>query len=115
MGVPPPMTQFDDVLLGIASKHQGIQHLLCTIFDFFERKTDLFHVLEGEGRMGFPLGVAEEMVLLAFRQSQHRYAVRAQPGYADEVKEKLAAYAASKAAAPKPAAPKAAAPKAASG
>ena len=90
MGVPPPMTQFDDVLLGIASKHQGIQHLLCTIFDFFERKTDLFHVLEGEGRMGFPLGVAEEMVLLAFRQSQHRYAVRAQPGYADEVKEKLA-------------------------
>jgi hypothetical protein len=67
------------LLLGIARDHGGIQPLLDTVFAFFERRTDLFHVLRGEGKMGFPPMVSEQMVLKSFRAAQERYLQRAQP------------------------------------
>merc|ERR1719253_1287596 len=71
--------KYDDLLLGIARDHGGIQPLLDTVFAFFERRTDLFHVLRGEGKMGFPPMVSEQMVLKSFRVAQERYLQRAQP------------------------------------
>ncbi len=66
-------TQADEVLLGLAQHHNGIGDLLGTIFSFFERRTDLFHIMEEErARMGFPAGHAEQMVRDAFKKNQHK-------------------------------------------
>lgn len=66
---------FDDMLTHIASKAGGIKPLLDTFFSFLERKTDFYVQFDqpvGEDKasykMGFPKGVAEKMVLQAFRQ-----------------------------------------------
>eukprot|EP00397_Hematodinium_sp_SG-2012_P023153 GEMP01024036.1.p1 GENE.GEMP01024036.1~~GEMP01024036.1.p1 ORF type:complete len:269 (+),score=61.59 GEMP01024036.1:91-897(+) len=65
---------FDEMLLGLAQRHDGIDGVLHTLFSFFERRTDLFHVMESkDGKMGFPKAHAEEMVLRAFRTFQLRY------------------------------------------
>merc|ERR1719253_120282 len=82
--------KYDDLLLGIARDHGGIQPLLDTVFAFFERRTDLFHVLRGEGKMGFPPMVSEQMVLKSFRMAQERYLQRAQPEELSILKEMLA-------------------------
>mmetsp|Transcript_51828 Transcript_51828/g.116870 ORF Transcript_51828/g.116870 Transcript_51828/m.116870 type:complete len:369 (+) Transcript_51828:119-1225(+) len=71
---------FDDLLLGLAQRHKGIEDLLYSILSFFERRTDFFHIMEGpEGKMGFQPGVAEKMLLKQFRHFQYRYLERAQP------------------------------------
>mmetsp|Transcript_51159 Transcript_51159/g.121589 ORF Transcript_51159/g.121589 Transcript_51159/m.121589 type:complete len:369 (-) Transcript_51159:98-1204(-) len=71
---------FDDLLLGLAQRHKGIEDLLYSILSFFERRTDFFHIMEGpEGKMGFQPGVAEKMMLKHFRHFQYRYLERAQP------------------------------------
>lgn len=65
--------QADEVLLGLAQHHDGIGHLLDSIFSFFERRTDLYHVMQGErDKMGFPPHKAEQMVRDAFKKNQHK-------------------------------------------
>ena len=66
--------QADEVLLGLAQHHNGIGHLLDSIFSFFERRTDLSHVMQGErDKMGFPPHKAEQMVRDAFKKNQHKF------------------------------------------
>lgn len=66
---------YDDMFTHIASKAGGIKPLLDTFFSFLERKTDFYVQFDqpvGQAKanykMGFPKGVAEKMVLQAFRQ-----------------------------------------------
>ncbi|KAF4656848.1 nudC domain containing [Perkinsus chesapeaki] len=81
---PEPSTLFDDLLLAMAQQHQGIEHLLHTIFCFFGRKTDLYHIMRSkDDKMGFPLGYSEDMVISIMRQYQLEYLRRNEP---DEVK-----------------------------
>lgn len=71
---------FDDLLLGMAQRHKGIEDLMYSIMSFFERRTDLYHTMETkEDKMGFPPGVAEQMLVRQFRTLQRRYMARAQP------------------------------------
>mmetsp|Transcript_117774 Transcript_117774/g.328053 ORF Transcript_117774/g.328053 Transcript_117774/m.328053 type:complete len:260 (-) Transcript_117774:97-876(-) len=70
--------RFDELLLGMAQKHRGIEDLLYSIMSFFERHTDLFHVKEGDDRKGFEQGKAEEMLRRQFQGFQGRYLSRAQ-------------------------------------
>lgn len=79
---------FDELLLGMAQRHNGIEHLMESIFSFFERRTDLFHVmLKDDDKMGFPPGIAEKMVLNQFKKQKRRYYERTRPssdrGYED--------------------------------
>lgn len=65
----------DDLLLGLAQKHKGIEDLLHTLMTFLERQSDLFYVKErlevvtrgrsqeGEGGKGFKEGEARELSL----------------------------------------------------
>jgi len=71
--------RFDDLLLGMAQKHRGIEDLLYTVMSFYERRTDLFHVKEGDSKKGFAPGHAEEALRKQFRHFQGRYLQRAQP------------------------------------
>lgn len=71
--------RFDELLLGMAQKHRGIEDLMYTIMSFYERRTDLFHVKEGDEKKGFEEGKAEEMLRNQFRGYQARYLSRAQP------------------------------------
>lgn len=72
--------KFDDLLLGLASKHKNVEELSYSVLSFFERRTDLFHVMEtSQDRMGFQAGAAEKMVLKHFRFFQRRYIDRCQP------------------------------------
>ena len=59
---------YDQMLMQLAGRHNGIESLLKTIFTFFHRKTDLYLVANKEqNNMGFPSGIAEKLVLRAFR------------------------------------------------
>lgn len=72
--------RFDDMLLGLAQKHRGIDDLLYSIFSFYERRTDLFHVKsDPEEKKGFLPGKAEEALRDQFHHFQARYLERAQP------------------------------------
>mmetsp|Transcript_56277 Transcript_56277/g.101173 ORF Transcript_56277/g.101173 Transcript_56277/m.101173 type:complete len:217 (-) Transcript_56277:35-685(-) len=72
--------RFDELLLGLAQKHKGIEDLLYTLMTFLERRTDLFHVKEGESdKKGFKEGEAEKMLKKQFNNFQARYLARAQP------------------------------------
>mmetsp|Transcript_97916 Transcript_97916/g.227049 ORF Transcript_97916/g.227049 Transcript_97916/m.227049 type:complete len:264 (+) Transcript_97916:78-869(+) len=71
--------RFDELLLGMAQKHRGIEDLLYSIMSFFERRTDLFHVKAGDEKKGFEHGRAEEALRHQFRGFQARYLARAQP------------------------------------
>ena len=63
--------KYDDVLMTVAGQCGGIEPLLNVFFSFLYRKTDFFVVMQkGETKMGFPEGVAEKLVLRAFRQFQ---------------------------------------------
>jgi len=65
---------YDELLLSLAQQHDNIQSVLHSLFSFFERRTDLFHVLaHPDDKMGFPPGMAENMVLNSFRKFQARY------------------------------------------
>ena len=68
--------QYDEILLSLAQRHDGIESFLDvrhgfvadpnplqTIFNFFARRTDLYHVLTShDSKTGFPPGVAQKMV-----------------------------------------------------
>eukprot|EP00930_Biecheleria_cincta_P047267 TRINITY_DN32729_c0_g1_i1.p1 TRINITY_DN32729_c0_g1~~TRINITY_DN32729_c0_g1_i1.p1 ORF type:complete len:227 (-),score=62.09 TRINITY_DN32729_c0_g1_i1:82-762(-) len=72
--------RFDELLLGLAQKHKGIDDLLHTLMTFMERRTDLFHVKESEeDKKGFKQGEAREMLRKQFSSFQARYLARAQP------------------------------------
>lgn len=72
--------RFDDLLLGLARQHQSVEDLTYSVLSFFERRTDLFHVLEGPtGPMGFRPGAAEQMFFKHFHLCQHRYLAKNQP------------------------------------
>ncbi|KYF49919.1 NudC family protein [Toxoplasma gondii ARI] len=77
----------EELLLNLARHHPDIESLLQTFFDFLERRTDFFHVIESSGasaglespNMGFREGRAEAMVRQAFSKAQMAYRRRAQP------------------------------------
>jgi len=72
--------KFDEMLLGLAQKHRGIEDLLYTIMSFYERRTDMFHIKENDDeKKGFKPGKAEEMLHKQFNTFQARYLERAQP------------------------------------
>jgi len=72
--------RFDDLLLGIARKHKNSEELMFSILSFFERRTDLFHVMETpQDRMGFRAGQAQNMFFNLFEHSQKEYQTREQP------------------------------------
>lgn len=72
--------KFDDLLLGIARKHKNSEELMFSILSFFERRTDLFHVMETpQDRMGFRAGQAQDMFLNQFHHFQGEYVKREQP------------------------------------
>lgn len=72
--------RFDEMILGLAQKHKGIEDLMYTLMSFFERRTDLFHQKESaEDKKGYDAGKAEESVRKQFRILQQRYLERAQP------------------------------------
>mmetsp|Transcript_80089 Transcript_80089/g.179229 ORF Transcript_80089/g.179229 Transcript_80089/m.179229 type:complete len:361 (-) Transcript_80089:70-1152(-) len=80
--------RFDDLLLGLASKHKDVEELSHSVLSFFERRTDLFHVMEtGNERMGFMPGVAEKMFFKHFHFFQHKYWSRTQPHILDRLAE----------------------------
>ncbi|CAJ1383658.1 unnamed protein product [Effrenium voratum] len=60
--------RFDDLLLSMARQHSNVEELTWNLFSFFERRTDLFHVMErSNDRMGFGPGMAEKMLMKHFR------------------------------------------------
>lgn len=72
--------RFDDLLLGMAQKHKGIEDLWYTIMSFYERHTDIFHVKDRlDSPKGFKAGQAEEFFRKQFNHFQARYLERAQP------------------------------------
>jgi N-terminal conserved domain of Nudc./CS domain len=69
--IPTEQEKYDDVLMQIAGQIGSVQGLLDKFFGFLHRKTD-FYVQFTEpsldATMGFPVGVAEKMVLKCFRK-----------------------------------------------
>jgi len=64
---PQEQEMYDNMLMQLAARHNGIEPLLKSIFSFFHRKTDLYVVANKEQNdMGFPPGVAEKIVMRAF-------------------------------------------------
>nr|QFR37586.1 domain-containing protein 3 [Odontopera bidentata] len=62
------MTKYDEVLSSILVNENSILGFLSTIFNFLGRRTDFYHVPEGSyENMGFPPGVAEELVIKVLR------------------------------------------------
>ncbi len=64
----------DDMLFQMTNElGKGCEGLMDAVFGFLFRRTDFFYVMEPGGRMGFPPGVAENMVsffwLLSFETS----------------------------------------------
>ena len=62
------MEKFDDILMQIAGQAGGIEPLFDTLFSWLYRKTDYFHVMKPNDKMGFPEGVAEKLLLRNFRR-----------------------------------------------
>eukprot|EP00439_Symbiodinium_sp_Y106_P017536 s692_g2.t1 len=59
--------RFDDLLMNMARKHKNVEELTWSMLSFFERRTDLFHVMETPtDRMGFVPGAAEKMLFKHF-------------------------------------------------
>ncbi|KAG6450360.1 nudC domain-containing protein 3-like [Manduca sexta] len=57
-------TKYDDVLTNILVNEKSILGFLSAIFSFLARRTDFYYVTEGPyENMGFPPGVAEELVI----------------------------------------------------
>ncbi|CAD7965340.1 unnamed protein product [Amoebophrya sp. A25] len=76
----------DEMLSRLAQKHEGLEDFLSSIFGFFERRTDLFHVMESKtDRMGFPPGVAKTMVEKQFERYQEVYQKRTGNRVAEEL------------------------------
>ncbi|KAM3964348.1 nudC domain-containing protein 3 [Aphomia sociella] len=61
--------KYDDVLCSILSNEKSILGFLSTIFNFLARRTDFYLVPDGpHENLGFPPGVAEELVLKVLRK-----------------------------------------------
>lgn len=101
--------RFDDLLVNMARKHSNVEELTWSLLSFFERRADLFHVMEtSSDRMGFGPGMAEKMLFKHFHFCQQRYLAKHQPHLLREPDAEPAgssASAASAAAAPAAAAP----------
>jgi N-terminal conserved domain of Nudc. len=65
--------KYDDVLIQIAGQIGSVQGLLDKFFGFLHRKIDFYvQYIEStlDSTMGFPVGVAEKVVLKCFRKSR---------------------------------------------
>ena len=57
------VTKFDDLFLGVLQNCEQIEPFLEVVFSFLARRTDFFRVMHRKSdKMGFPPGVAEQMV-----------------------------------------------------
>ncbi|CAB3253685.1 unnamed protein product [Arctia plantaginis] len=64
----PDIYKYDEVLTSILVNEKSILGFLSTIFNFLARRTDFYHVPDGPyENMGFPPGVAEELVVKVLR------------------------------------------------
>ncbi|XP_035432937.2 nudC domain-containing protein 3 [Spodoptera frugiperda] len=62
------VTKYDDVLTSILVNEKSILGFLSAIFGFLARRTDFYYVPQGAyENMGFPPGVAEELVIKVLR------------------------------------------------
>ncbi|KAJ8727979.1 hypothetical protein PYW08_016364 [Mythimna loreyi] len=62
------ITKYDDVLTSILVNEKSILGFLSSIFGFLARRTDFYYVPKGPyENMGFPPGVAEELVIKVLR------------------------------------------------
>lgn len=77
--------RFDGILLQMCQGHASMEGILNTFFSFLRRKTDFYHVLQGDERVGFPPGVAEKLVIQAFARYKEQHA--AAPSRADLERE----------------------------
>ncbi|XP_063534131.1 nudC domain-containing protein 3 [Cydia strobilella] len=68
MSVDSNIAKYDDVLSSILVNEQSILGFLSAIFNFLARRTDFYYVPDGPyENMGFPPGVAEELVIKVLR------------------------------------------------
>ncbi|XP_063380857.1 nudC domain-containing protein 3 [Cydia fagiglandana] len=68
MSVDSNITKYDDVLSSILVNEQSVLGFLSAIFNFLARRTDFYYVPDGPyENMGFPPGVAEELVIKVLR------------------------------------------------
>lgn len=56
--------------MSVAQECGGIQGLLHSFFSFLIRRTDFYYEADPGDNMGFPPGVAEDMLLKIFREYQ---------------------------------------------
>ncbi|XP_068754906.1 nudC domain-containing protein 3-like isoform X1 [Montipora capricornis] len=63
--------KFDDVFMGVLQHCEQVETFLDTMFSFLSRRTDFFRVMHSrDDKMGFPPGVAENIVLKVFKRYQ---------------------------------------------
>lgn len=68
MASPSDITKYDELLTSILVNEKSILGFLSAIFNFLARRTDFYYVPEGPyENMGFPPGVAEELVIKVLR------------------------------------------------
>lgn len=64
-------SQLDDLLVQMTSQiGKGCPGLLDQLFGFLMRRTDFYYEMEPEDKMGFPPGIAEQMVFQHFKKYQ---------------------------------------------
>ncbi|XP_072259026.1 nudC domain-containing protein 3 [Pyxicephalus adspersus] len=81
--------RYDHPLLGILQHVGNIQDFLNVYFGFLYRKTDFYRLLLGpQDRLGFPPGVAQNMVLQAFKNFE-QLAMKDHKQRVQELQEKL--------------------------
>ncbi|KAM5170498.1 nudC domain-containing protein 3 isoform 2-T2 [Mantella aurantiaca] len=81
--------RYDHALLGILQHVGNIQDFLNVYFGFLYRKTDFYRLLlSPQERLGFPPGVAQNMVLQTFK-AYERLAVKDHEQRVQELQEKL--------------------------
>ncbi|XP_072932154.1 nudC domain-containing protein 3 [Epargyreus clarus] len=68
MATSQDVEKYDEVLASILVNEKSILGFLSTIFNFLARRTDFYYVPDGQyENMGFPPGVAEELVIKVMR------------------------------------------------
>ena len=58
--------RYDQAYLGILQNEERIEPFLDSVMSFLSRKTDFFRTLTDESQVGFPAGVAENMIRCYF-------------------------------------------------
>ena len=58
--------RYDQAFLGILQNEERIEPFLDSVMSFLSRKTDFFRTLTDESQVGFPPGVAENMMRCYF-------------------------------------------------